>query len=60
MQNREDATFNEMLKHIPIYNYTLYIKHDRENNTFLLKEDEKKFEKDQVLLNYEAVNAKLN
>ena len=38
---REDAIFDEILKDIPLHKDKLYIEHDRENNTFLLKEDEK-------------------
>ena len=40
-RKREDAIFDEILKDIPMDNNKLYLEHDRENNTFLLKEDEK-------------------
>ena len=56
---REKAIFDEILKDIPLYNDTLYIECDRENNTFLLKEDDKQAQKDRKYLDHQAVNAKL-
>ena len=56
---REKAIFDEILKDIPSYNDTIYIECDRENNTFLLKEDDKQAEKDRKYLDHQPGNAKL-
>ena len=56
---REDVILDEILKHIPLYNDTPYIEHNRENNTLLLKKDEKQAEKDRMYFNNQTVNAKI-
>ena len=46
---KEDAIFDQIIKNLPLDNDTFYIKHDRENNTFLLKEDKDLFIKNGII-----------
>ena len=56
---KEDAIFDQIIKNLPLDNDTFYIKHDRENNTFLLKEDKDLFIKNGIIKKLEAIESKL-
>ena len=56
---KEDAIFDQIIKNLPLDNDTFYIKHDRENNTFLLKEDKDLFIKNGIIKRLEAIESKL-
>ena len=58
-RNSEDAIFDKILKNIPIDNGTFYIEHDRENNTFSLKEGKDQPENEKLLLEFETAENKL-
>ena len=40
LHKKENLILEEILKDIPMYNNVLYVEYDRENNIFLLEEDE--------------------
>ena len=40
LHKKENVILEEILKDIPMYNNVLYVEYDRENNIFLLEEDE--------------------
>ena len=56
---KEDAIFDQIIKNLPLDNDTFYIKHDRENNTFLLKKDKDLFIKNGIIKKLEAIESKL-
>ena len=56
---KEDAIFDQIIKNLPLDNDTFYIKHDRENNTFLLKEDKDLFIKNGIIKRLEEIESKL-
>lgn len=51
--------FNQIIKYLPSDNNTFYFEHNRENNTFVLKEDKDQFIKDGITKILQATKSKL-
>ena len=56
---REDAIFDQLLQNLPVDNNRFYIEHDKETNTFTVKEYPDQLKKSHLITVIQAANNKI-